>query len=49
MEYVDKNTHMPIRKNAPKCLINWMWNIEGETFMEHATQWRIFTSRFKIR
>lgn len=29
MEYVDKNTHMSIRKNAPKCLINWMWNIEG--------------------
>lgn len=29
MEFVNKDSHMPIRKNAPKCLINWMWTIKG--------------------
>lgn len=29
MEFVEKNTYKPIRKNAPKCIKNWIWTIEG--------------------
>jgi len=29
MEFVEKITHKPIRKNAPKCIKNWIWTIRG--------------------
>lgn len=28
MEFVERNTHKSIRKNAPKCIKNWIWTIE---------------------
>lgn len=27
MEFVDKESHTSLRKNAPKCLNNWIWTI----------------------
>ncbi|XP_071653395.1 uncharacterized protein [Temnothorax longispinosus] len=29
MQFVEKTTLKPIRRNAPKCLKNWMWTIRG--------------------
>jgi len=29
MEFVEKRTHKPLKKNAPKCLKNWIWTIQG--------------------
>lgn len=29
MEFVDKESHTSLWKNAPKCLNNWIWTIKG--------------------
>ncbi|KYN28191.1 hypothetical protein ALC57_02391 [Trachymyrmex cornetzi] len=29
MEFIEKKTREPIRKNAPKCIKNWIWTIQG--------------------
>lgn len=29
MQFVEKTTLKPLRRNAPKCLKNWMWTIRG--------------------
>lgn len=29
MQFVDKTTLKPIRRNPPKCIKNWMWTIRG--------------------
>lgn len=33
MEFVDQTTLKPIRRNAPKCLKNWMWTIRGAVYL----------------
>lgn len=38
MEYVEKRTHQIIRRNPPKCLVNWIWTIQSAILLWNVLQ-----------
>lgn len=44
MEFVEKHTHKPIRRNGPKCLHNWIWTIQGIKYLWSILQNARFSS-----
>lgn len=44
MKFVEKKTHKTIRRNSPKCLINWMWTIQNAQYLWYVLQASGFSS-----
>lgn len=48
MEFVERTSHEPICRNAPKCIKNWVWTIRGALRLWQKVKRRNFAS-FNLR
>lgn len=44
MKFVEKKTHQAIRRNSPKCLVNWIWTIQSAKYLWYVLQKSGFSS-----
>ncbi|KYM94190.1 hypothetical protein ALC62_15184 [Cyphomyrmex costatus] len=42
--FVEKKTHQAIRRNSPKCLVNWIWTIQNAKYLWYVLQKHGFSS-----